>query len=134
MNARSDLITHCGARVVTRDELDGVEAPPATETWSWAAEVPTSTRLTCLILAVSQFLAPVLTSSTTLSRERWIQSRSWAAQTEPRSGGWSTWNWAGRSRASLGAAGRAWVRAERTWMSNGPRYRAAYEAIVGPLS
>lgn len=38
------------------------------------------------------------------------------------------------TRASLGAAGRAWVRAERTWMSNGPRYRAAYEAIVGPLS
>ena len=38
------------------------------------------------------------------------------------------------SRASLGEAGRAWVRAERTWLSNGPRYRAAYEAIVGSLS
>ena len=37
-------------------------------------------------------------------------------------------------RAELGIAGRAWVRAERTWLSNGPRYRAAYEAIVGPLS
>jgi glycosyltransferase involved in cell wall biosynthesis len=37
-------------------------------------------------------------------------------------------------RAELGAAGRAWVRAERTWLSNGSRYRAAYEAIVGPLS
>jgi glycosyltransferase involved in cell wall biosynthesis len=35
-------------------------------------------------------------------------------------------------RAELGAAGRAWVRAERTWLSNGPRYRAAYEAIVRP--
>jgi glycosyltransferase involved in cell wall biosynthesis len=38
------------------------------------------------------------------------------------------------TRASLGEAGRAWVRAERTWLSNGPRYRAAYEAILGPLS
>jgi glycosyltransferase involved in cell wall biosynthesis len=37
-------------------------------------------------------------------------------------------------RAELGKAGRAWVRKERTWLSNGPRYRAAYEAIVGPLS
>jgi len=33
MSARSDLITHCGARVVTREQLDGVEAPPATGTW-----------------------------------------------------------------------------------------------------
>jgi len=33
MTARSDLITHCGARVVTREELNGVEAPPATATW-----------------------------------------------------------------------------------------------------
>jgi glycosyltransferase involved in cell wall biosynthesis len=37
-------------------------------------------------------------------------------------------------RANLGQAGRAWVRAERTWLSNGPRYRAAYEAMIGPLS
>jgi glycosyltransferase involved in cell wall biosynthesis len=37
-------------------------------------------------------------------------------------------------RAKLGQAGRAWVRAERTWLSNGPRYRAAYEAMIGPLS
>jgi hypothetical protein len=27
------LITHCGARVVTREELDRVEPPPATATW-----------------------------------------------------------------------------------------------------
>src|SRR5262245_35339616 len=33
MSARSDLVTHCGARVVTREELDGVEAPAATDTW-----------------------------------------------------------------------------------------------------
>jgi glycosyltransferase involved in cell wall biosynthesis len=33
-------------------------------------------------------------------------------------------------RARLGEAGRAWVRAERTWLSNGPRYRTAYEAII----
>jgi glycosyltransferase involved in cell wall biosynthesis len=37
-------------------------------------------------------------------------------------------------RAQLGEAGRAWVRSERTWLSNGPRYRAAYEKVVGPLS
>ncbi len=36
-------------------------------------------------------------------------------------------------RARVAAAGRAWVRTERTWASNGPRYRAAYEAILGPL-
>jgi glycosyltransferase involved in cell wall biosynthesis len=36
-------------------------------------------------------------------------------------------------RAALGAAGREWVRTERTWTANGPRYRAAYEAILGPL-
>lgn len=29
----SHLITHCGARVVTREELDRVEAPPPSETW-----------------------------------------------------------------------------------------------------
>ncbi len=29
----SHLITHCGARVVTREELDRVEAPSPTETW-----------------------------------------------------------------------------------------------------
>lgn len=33
MTARSDLITHCGARAVTREELDAVEAPAATATW-----------------------------------------------------------------------------------------------------
>src|SRR5262249_61955276 len=33
MSARSDLVTHCGARVVTREEVDGVEAPAATDTW-----------------------------------------------------------------------------------------------------
>jgi hypothetical protein len=33
MTAQSHLLTHCGARVVTREELDGVEAPPATATW-----------------------------------------------------------------------------------------------------
>ncbi len=31
--ASSSLITHCGARVVTREELDRVEAPSPTETW-----------------------------------------------------------------------------------------------------
>ncbi len=36
-------------------------------------------------------------------------------------------------RKRLGAAGQAWVRAERTWTANGPRYRAAYEAIIGPI-
>jgi glycosyltransferase involved in cell wall biosynthesis len=36
-------------------------------------------------------------------------------------------------RARLGAAGRDWVRSERTWAANGQRYRAAYEAILGPL-
>ena len=29
----SQLIAHAGARVVTLDELDTVDAPPATETW-----------------------------------------------------------------------------------------------------
>jgi glycosyltransferase involved in cell wall biosynthesis len=38
-----------------------------------------------------------------------------------------------QERARLGAAGLDWVRAERTWAANGPRYRAAYEAILGPL-
>ncbi|MFL5779409.1 MAG: glycosyltransferase [Chloroflexota bacterium] len=36
-------------------------------------------------------------------------------------------------RARLGEAGRAWVLAERRWSANGPRYRAAYEAILGPI-
>lgn len=36
-------------------------------------------------------------------------------------------------RRRVAAAARAWVREERTWASNGPRYRAAYEAILGPL-
>ncbi len=36
-------------------------------------------------------------------------------------------------RARIAEAGRAWVMTERTWASNGPRYRAAYEAILGPL-
>ena len=36
-------------------------------------------------------------------------------------------------RARLGAAGQAWVRRERSWAANGPRYREAYERIVGPL-
>lgn len=36
-------------------------------------------------------------------------------------------------RERIAGAGRAWVRAERTWASNGPRYRAAYEKILGPL-
>jgi len=31
--ASSRLITHCGARQLSRTELDGIEAPPATETW-----------------------------------------------------------------------------------------------------
>jgi hypothetical protein len=31
--APSSLVTHCGARVVTREELDRVEAPSPTETW-----------------------------------------------------------------------------------------------------
>lgn len=36
-------------------------------------------------------------------------------------------------RERVAAAGRDWVRRERTWASNGPRYRAAYEAIIGPI-
>jgi glycosyltransferase involved in cell wall biosynthesis len=36
-------------------------------------------------------------------------------------------------RARIAEAGRAWVRTERTWRSNGDRYRAAYERILGPL-
>jgi len=36
-------------------------------------------------------------------------------------------------RQRLGLAGQEWVRAERTWASNGPRYVAAYEAIIGPI-
>lgn len=36
-------------------------------------------------------------------------------------------------RVSLVAAGQAWVLADRTWTSNGARYRAAYEAIIGSL-
>ncbi len=38
----------------------------------------------------------------------------------------------GRARAAADAL--AWVRSERTWASNGPRYRAAYEAILGPIA
>jgi glycosyltransferase involved in cell wall biosynthesis len=37
-------------------------------------------------------------------------------------------------RAVLGEAGRAWVTTERTWAANGPRYRAAYERIIGPIA
>jgi glycosyltransferase involved in cell wall biosynthesis len=36
-------------------------------------------------------------------------------------------------RARVAAAGREWVRSERTWAANGPRYRAAFEAIIGPI-
>jgi glycosyltransferase involved in cell wall biosynthesis len=36
-------------------------------------------------------------------------------------------------RQRLGSIGRDWVRRERTWASNGPRLRAAYERIIGPL-
>jgi glycosyltransferase involved in cell wall biosynthesis len=36
-------------------------------------------------------------------------------------------------RRRLGDAGQAWVRSERTWASNGPRYLAAYEALIGPI-
>jgi glycosyltransferase involved in cell wall biosynthesis len=39
----------------------------------------------------------------------------------------------GDLRRRLGEAGRQWVLAERTWSSNGPRYRAAYEKILGPI-
>jgi len=27
------LVTHCGAREVSREELDRIEAPPPTQTW-----------------------------------------------------------------------------------------------------
>lgn len=37
-----------------------------------------------------------------------------------------------RRRRMAGTA-REWVRRERTWTANGPRYRAAYERILGPL-
>lgn len=33
MSSESQLVLHCGARNVTREELDKVEAPPATSTW-----------------------------------------------------------------------------------------------------
>lgn len=36
-------------------------------------------------------------------------------------------------REQMASAARAWVHRERTWASNGPRYRAAYEAILGPI-
>ena len=36
-------------------------------------------------------------------------------------------------RQRLGLAGQAWVRTERTWASNGARYLATYEAIIGPI-
>jgi glycosyltransferase involved in cell wall biosynthesis len=36
-------------------------------------------------------------------------------------------------RSRIATAGFEWVRRERTWASNGPRYRAAYEAVVGPI-
>jgi glycosyltransferase involved in cell wall biosynthesis len=36
-------------------------------------------------------------------------------------------------RARVAEAGRTWVRTERTWAANGPRYRAAYTSILGPL-
>ena len=36
-------------------------------------------------------------------------------------------------RGRLAAAGRDWVRRERTWDANGPRYRHAYERIIGPI-
>lgn len=36
-------------------------------------------------------------------------------------------------RERIATAGRTWVRAERTWASNGARYKAAYERILGPL-
>ena len=36
-------------------------------------------------------------------------------------------------RDRIAAAGRSWVRSDRTWSANGPRYRGAYEAILGPL-
>ena len=35
-------------------------------------------------------------------------------------------------RSRLATAGRTWVLAERTWIANGPRYVAAYEAVLGP--
>src|SRR5436189_1559894 len=31
--ATSTLVTHCGAHEVSREELDSIEAPPATDTW-----------------------------------------------------------------------------------------------------
>ncbi|HEX5827372.1 MAG TPA: glycosyltransferase, partial [Candidatus Limnocylindrales bacterium] len=37
------------------------------------------------------------------------------------------------TRTRIAAAARDWVLSERTWASNGPRYRAAYERILGPL-
>lgn len=36
-------------------------------------------------------------------------------------------------RRDMAETARDWVRRERTWTANGPRYRAAYEAILGPL-
>ena len=35
-------------------------------------------------------------------------------------------------RARIAAAGRQWVLAERTWASNGPRYRSVYDSVLGP--
>jgi hypothetical protein len=31
--ATSSLVTHCGARLVSREQLEEIEAPPATDTW-----------------------------------------------------------------------------------------------------
>jgi glycosyltransferase involved in cell wall biosynthesis len=36
-------------------------------------------------------------------------------------------------RERIANAGRDWVRTQRTWASNGPRYRRAYERVLGPL-
>ena len=37
-------------------------------------------------------------------------------------------------RERIATAGRDWVRTERTWAANGPRYRQAYERVLGPLA
>ncbi len=36
-------------------------------------------------------------------------------------------------RGRIAQEGHDWVVSERTWAANGPRYRAAYEAILGPI-
>ena len=67
--------------------------------------LPTSSRLICLMMAESQSLAFLLTWATTSRAVRWIQSRSWAAQTSPSSGSLVVSNVDGPEQGLLGRGG-----------------------------